>query len=252
MTTILLGTINATSHTISFDQLMPIFLSSPISHEAPSLPFKFTGGFELSSRTIGIMLSIQGLYSMTAQVFLFPFVVKRFGSLKTFRFVVISWPALYLLVPYLVFLPTNLQMTGILFCLLWRITAQVLSFPSNAILLTNSAPSLTVLGMINGVAASVASLSRAFGPTFSGLIASFGESKGYTGFAWWAGGLVAIVGALESLWMEEGKGRMDSSEANDSEDEEAPETEPYLNPLAVDAAINASTAPLEDEPSTGS
>ena len=196
------------------------------------------------------MLSVQGVYSMTAQVFLFPFVVKRFGSLKTFRFVVMSWPILYLLVPYLVFLPPHLQMTGILFCLLWRITAQVLAFPSNAILLTNSAPSSMVLGVINGVAASTASLSRAVGPTLSGLISSYGQSKGYVGLAWWAGGLIAILGAIESMWMEEGKGRMDSTEANESEDEEIPSTEPYLDPLVVDAAINAATG-AEDGLSKG-
>ena len=109
-----------------------------------------------------------------------------------------------------------------------------------------------VLGLINGVAASTASLSRAVGPTLSGLISSFGQSKGYVGFAWWAGGLVAVVGAIESLWMEEGKGRMDSTEADDLEDSEVPETEPFLDPLAMDAAINAVKSPLEDEPSEGS
>ena len=178
---------------------------------------------------------------MVAQVFLFPFVVKQLGTLRTFQTVVSIWPLLYFLVPYVALLPRPLQMAGVMFCLLWRITAQVLAFPANAILLTNSAPSLTVLGMINGVAASTASLSRAFGPTVSGLIHSWGLKLGYTGLAWWIGGFIALVGTLESLLMEEGKGRMDHENEDDSNDDggELARTDSFLDPAAIDAALNA-------------
>lgn len=215
---------------------MPVFLSTPVSHEPPSLPFKFTGGFALNTKTIGFMLSLQGVYSMITQIFLFPFVVRRFGSLTTFRFVVISWPLLYFGVPYLVLLPKHLQMAGVYFCLVWKITAQVLAYPSNAILLTNSAPSMLVLGTINGIAASTASLCRAFGPTISGLIHSAGLRMGYTGLAWWASGLICILGAVESLWIAEVDGRMDRQSCAD---EEALLSEAYIDPIAIDAAIIA-------------
>ena len=163
----------------------------------------------MSSRTVGLLLAVQGMYSMVAQLLLFPFAVKRLGNLLTFRITVMSWPLLYLLVPYLVFLPSGLQTGGIILCLLWRITAQVLGFPSMAILITNSAPSFAVLGLINGIAGSAACLSRAFGPTLSGMLFSWGTSIGYTGIAWWIVAGIALVGAVHSLWMEEGKGRMD-------------------------------------------
>lgn len=228
---------------MSFDQLFPVFLSQPISHEPPQLPFKFTGGFALTTKTIGFILSVQGIYSMLAQLFLFPFVVRKFGSLKTFRFVAMTWPLLYFLLPYLVLLPNRLQMVGVYACLLWRVTAQVLAYPSNAILLTNSAPSMLVLGAINGVAASTASLCRAFGPTVSGVIHSWGLKMGYTGVAWWAGGLVCLLGAIESLWMSEAQGRMD---VPDPSDEEATFSESYLDPMAIDAAIAAVGSPVED------
>ena len=215
---------------------MPVFLSENVSHEPPSLPFKFVGGFGLPTRVIGLMLSLQGVYSMTAQLFLFPFVVSRFGSLNTFRFVVISWPLLYIIVPYTILLPERLQMPGIFFCFLWKITAQVLAYPSNAILLANSAPSNLVLGAINGAAASTASLCRAFGPTISGMIHSWGVRMGYSGLAWWAGGLICALGAVESFWMEDApvNGRMDVS---DMEDEEAVPDELFLDPQLVDEAI---------------
>ena len=219
---------------------MPIFLAEDGSEEPVSLPFKFLGGFELSSKSIGLMISLQGVSSMIAQVFLFPVVVRRFGNLKTFRFIVISWPLLYLMVPYTVLLPYNLRLPAIGFCLVWRIIGQVFAYPCNAILLTNSAPSMLVLGMINGAAASTASLCRAFGPAVAGVLHDWGNGLGYNGFAWWAGGFVCMIGALESLWIEEGKGRMDRDE---DLDEESTPGEPLIDPLAIDAAITEAKRP---------
>ena len=218
---------------MSFDQLMPVFLSTPKTHEPPTLPFKFVGGFGLSAKTIGLLLSIQGLYSLLAQAFLFPFAVGRFGSLKTYRVMVMVWPLLYFMVPYLVLLPPSLRMPGVYFCLFWRTTAQVLVYPSNAILLTNSAPSLLVLGVINGVAASAASLMRAFGPTVSGLIHSWGLEMGYTGLAWWSSCIVSVIGAIESMFMEEVDGRMNQIRPGAEED--------LIDPHEIEAAITAAT-----------
>ncbi len=205
------------SHTITFEQLMPVMLSTPESNKPAVLPFMFVGGFALPTKTIGLIMSFQGAYSMIAQLFLFPMVVRHFGSLAVFRTITIAWPLLYVLVPYLVLLPRQLRMTGLAVCLLVKVTSQVLAYPSNAILLTNSAPSMLVLGAINGVAASTASLSRAFGPTLSGLIHSVGLRWGCSGLAWWSSALVCVIGAIECLWMQEGRGRMDHDEPIDEE-----------------------------------
>jgi hypothetical protein len=193
---------------MTFEQLMPVMLSTPKSHTPPSLPLKFVGGFGLHTKDIGVIMSFQGVYSMLAQIFLFPMAVRCFGSLTVFRAVAIAFPLLYILVPYLVLLPDRWRMFGLAMCLIMKITGHVLAFPSNAILLTNSAPSTLVLGTINGVAASTASLSRALGPTLSGLIHSAGLRWGYSGLAWWSSALVCVVGALESLWMEEVNARL--------------------------------------------
>lgn len=182
------------------------------------------------------MLSVQGVYSMMAQLFLFPYVARTLGTLTTFRLVLMTWPLLYLLVPYLVLLPQPLQIPGVYFCLLWKITSHVLAFPSIAILLTNSAPSLLVLGIINGVSASTASLARACGPTVTGILHSWGLQIGSTGLAWWASGGVCLLGAIETLWLEEGGGRMGKPA---SVDEEHLIEEALIDPLAIDAALTA-------------
>ncbi|KGO74053.1 Major facilitator superfamily domain, general substrate transporter [Penicillium italicum] len=190
-------------HSVSFDQLMPVLLSTPRSDDDVVLPLKFTGGLGMATKTIGFMLAVQGVYSMIAQLWLFPFVVKHFGTLRTFRFVLLVWPPLYLAVPYLVLLPAKIQMLAVYVSLISKITFHVIAFPATAILLANAAPSSKVLGSINGVAASTASLSRAFGPTITGLLHSKGLNSGYSVLAWWACGLVCLIGAIQSFWMEE-------------------------------------------------
>ena len=196
---------------MTFDQLLPIFLSTdPTKHpETRRLPFKFVDGFGFDSQSIGVVLSVQGVYSMAATCFIFPRVARRLGALQLFRLVAISYFLLYLVTPYLVLLPKNLQTVGIYIIVIWKCTYSTMAYPSNAILLTNSAPTNLSLGTINGVAASTASLCRAFGPTISGLLYSLGLQAGYSGLAWWTSGLVTIVGAFISFQLMEPNGRLD-------------------------------------------
>ena len=215
---------------------MPVFLSEERAQAEVVLPFKFSGGFALSTKTIGFMMAVQGVYSMIAQLWFFPFIVRKIGTLSAFRVVMVVWPLLYFTVPYLVLLPQRLQITGIYIALLTKITFHVIAFPSNAILLTNAAPSKSVLGTINGVAASTACLARAFGPTVTGSIHSLGLKMGCGGLAWWAGGLVCAIGALESFWMEEREGRLDRPSQNE---EERPLCEPLLHSTTVEATDEA-------------
>ncbi|KAF2091573.1 MFS general substrate transporter [Saccharata proteae CBS 121410] len=239
-------------HTISFEQLLPVLLSMPESDAAPDLPFKFVGGFALPAKTIGYILSMQGFLQMIVQVFIFPFVSRKLGSLATFRLVVFAYPVLYTLTPYLTLLPTEYRMVGVYMVLVWKVTAQSLAYPSTAIMLANSAPSKKVLGTLNGVAASSASLCRAFGPTVSGLIQSAGLSLGYGGLSWWACAFVALIGATQSLWMREVKTRFEKVDIVDEQDEEDGLGEPSLDDSALAASYAKSNgAPgqeqLEDE-----
>ncbi|KAL8971088.1 MAG: hypothetical protein Q9183_001218 [Haloplaca sp. 2 TL-2023] len=227
---------------MSFDQLMPVFLSSKVSREPASLPFQFTGGFGMSSKDEGVLMVAQGFYAMFAQAVMFPFLARRFGCLNIFRFAVILWPLLYFLVPYTVLLPPDYHMIGICFCLAWRTTAQALTFPPNNIMLTNSAPSMLVLGAINGVAGSTASLCRAFGPTVTGFVHSKGLNMGVSGLGWWITGLVCILGAVESFFMQEPKSNDGVMELMD---ERSIDDNTLIDPLSIDAAIVAASRQQE-------
>ncbi|KAI0509344.1 major facilitator superfamily domain-containing protein [Xylaria bambusicola] len=188
-------------HTMTFDQLLPVFLATapPKDEVEPSLPFKFVDGFNLDSKTVGIILSIQGVYQLLLNTVVVPKVLRRFGALRSFRFIVVAYFLLYLVTPYLVLLPSAYRMVGLAVVLVWKCTFATVVYPSNAILTADSAPSRLALGTINGVAASTASLCRAFGPTISGILYSVGLQSGYSGLAWWFTAVVAIGGAVAGL-----------------------------------------------------
>lgn len=189
-------------HTMGFEQLFPVFLYTPPSDEPPHHLFKFVGGFGLTTHEIGFILAVQGVVSMLSQFFLFPPLVQYFGSLNVYRFCMIAYPIAYIMVPYLDFLPKGYYgMVGIYFVVVVKILFSVHAYPCNAILLTNAAPSFLVLGAINGVAASTASIFRAFGPTITGLIYAKGLDLGMVGLAWWVNGGVCMLGGLQTLWM---------------------------------------------------
>ncbi|KAK5998497.1 Major facilitator superfamily multidrug transporter mfsB [Cladobotryum mycophilum] len=192
-------------HTMTFDQLFPVFLStSPPKDRVIELPFKFVDGFGLETKTIGVIMSIQGLYSLMSNYLIVAPVTRRLGPLRLFRIIAFSYFALYLVTPYLVLLPDNMRMPAIYLLVIWKCTFSTMAYPSNAILLANSAPTKSVLGTINGIAASTASLCRALGPTVSGFLYALGLQTGYSGLAWWFSGIITIAGAYLSSQITEG------------------------------------------------
>ncbi|KAL7796579.1 major facilitator superfamily domain-containing protein [Trichoderma ceciliae] len=217
-------------HTITYDQLFPVFLSTaPPKEPILELPFKFVNGFGLETKAIGVIISVQGFYSLLSNYLIVTPITRRLGPLRLFRLIAFSYFALYLVTPYVVLLPESLRMPAIYLLVIWKCTFSTMAYPSNAILLANSAPTKQVLGTINGVAASTASLCRALGPTISGFLYAMGLQSGYSGLAWWFSGLVTIAGAYLSSQITEGtqppvSGEMietDDSLVNDYDDDES-------------------------------
>lgn len=214
---------------MTFDQLLPIFLStSPPEHANTQLPFKFVDGFGLSTKAIGVVMAVQGGYSLLSNYLIVAPVTRKLGSLRLFRIIALTYFSLYFVTPYLVLLPDSMRMPAIYLLVVWKCTFSTMAYPSNAILLANSAPSKQVLGTINGIAASTASLCRALGPTLAGLLYSLGLETGYSGLAWWFSALVTIVGAGLSLQITEGGGHFDTA----ATERDILDEEPYLDDLS--------------------
>lgn len=209
----------------------------PESDVPPSLPFWFTGGFALPTKSIGGILSVQGVIQMIATLVVFPAVQLKLGTMTTYRMVILTYPLLYILVPYLTLVPVNFRMPAVYTILIWKVTAQAFSFPSNNIMLSAATPKRE-RGMFNGVAQSSASLARAVGPTVSGLLEAAGLSKGMLGLPWWVNALVATLGAILSLFMIEQKPSCSDPEKVDDEESARSIPPPAISP-DVDVALVA-------------
>jgi hypothetical protein len=234
------------SHSISFDTLMPVLLSERRLQMPPALPFKFSGGFALAAPAIGFMFAIQGAYSMVAQLWLFRWITSRLGNLRTSRYCLMFWILLDFAVPYMVLLPEPLQGAAIYFCLMAKITFQVICFPANIILLNNSVRSKSSLGFINGLAASTTCLARGFGPIATGKIHAAGLRLGYSGLGWWAAALICALGTLPTYWMRESREALD-----DCSNRIEPSASPVaLAPATTDSSEDCITQP-DGVPSLG-
>lgn len=200
MLTIALGLY--TYHSMCYDHLLPIFFQDKSIDDVSILangPLDIPGGLGLSTQNVGVIMSVNGLIALLIQAVIFPFAAERLGVWRVFVLVTILHPVAYFIVPYLALLPENLVYPGIYTCLTIRNLLSILDYPVLLILLKQASPSLSVLGRINGLAASAGAACRTVSPPIAGLLYGWGMEIGFTGLAWWGAGLVAIVGVVQ-LW----------------------------------------------------
>ncbi|OBT39479.1 hypothetical protein VE00_10126 [Pseudogymnoascus sp. WSF 3629] len=211
-------------HSMAMDQLLPIFMHHP--QQAPdssntNLPFKFSGGFGISSSRIGTIFTAYGICSGIVQFFVFPVVVRRFGVLRCYRVCAVIIPSVMFVTPYTALIQNPIRQQLAMFSLMIvKAFCGIFMFPCSTIMLTNSAASLRLLGTLNGVATSVSSIGRAAGPFFAGAAFSWGLERGYVIVAWWMLGFVAILGAIPIFMLVEMEGFNQASDDEDGSDDE--------------------------------
>ena len=198
-----------TYHSMTYDHLLPIFLQDDrisINNDSQS-PFHIPGGLGLSTQSVGIIMSINGIIALFIQAILFPLFASWLGVWKTFVMVTVLHPIAYFIVPYLVFLPESSLYPGIYVCLAIRNFFSILAYPVLLILLKEAAPSPSVLGKVNGLAASAGAACRTISPPIAGYLYGVGTQIGFTGLAWWGSGIVAIAGAFQILSIQRTKNK---------------------------------------------
>lgn len=232
----------ANSHTIVFDQLLPVFLAtSPFQEKAPiSLPFRFADGIGMDPKDVGFILAVQGFWSMFTTLQVFPWVAQRVGPLLIYQVLAFFYVPVYFFVPYLLLLTGASRTWAIYIIVIWKSTIASLSYPANAIIITNTAPAEN-LGTINGVAASTASLCRAFGPTVSGALNAWGLAAGYAGVPWWTAAVAATLASILGLRIVDPKSRPRSKDDDDDLWEEV-EVDERGNVIGVVGAVPATEA----------
>jgi hypothetical protein len=198
-------------HASTFNALCFTFLPAP---RAPKESFHqggflhFGGGLGLSSSRVGLATAIIGVIGLPLQIFLYPRLQARLGTLKSYRLFLPFSPVAYFLMPFLVLVPNHVWLVWP--CLTVVLALQVISrtfaLPATIILVNESAPDHSVLGTVHGVAQSIASGSRTIGPFLGGWGLGLGLENNIVGAVWWA----LAAGALISwalLWtIREGSG----------------------------------------------
>ena len=196
-------------HSMTYDHLLPIFLQDDrisTSSIFQSL-FNIPGGLGLATQSVGIIMSVNGIIALFIQAILFPLFASWLGIWKTFVMVTALHPIAYFIVPYLAFLSETMLYPGIYACLAIRNFLSILAYPVLLILLKEATPSLSVLGKVNGLAASAGAACRTIAPPLAGYLYGMGTQIGFTGLAWWGSAIVAIAGAFQILSIQRTKNK---------------------------------------------
>jgi hypothetical protein len=153
---------------------------------------------------------------MLLQLFLYPPVQARLGTLLSFRLFLLLFPFAYFLAPYLAVLPSSVTAPeaasggfiwiGIVVVLLLQVTARTFTLPATIILLNNCSPHPSVLGTVHGIGQSVSAAFRTIGPVVGGWWYGAGLEKGVVGAAWWGIAGVSAAGCVTAVWVYEGSG----------------------------------------------
>ncbi|KAJ5081992.1 hypothetical protein N7532_011035 [Penicillium argentinense] len=205
-----------TYHSMTYDHLLPIFLQDKNPRgpfAVPHSPFDIPGGVGLSTRTVGVIMSTDGIIALAIQSLIFPALAGWLGVWKLFILVTVLHPIAYVMVPFLALLPQNLVYVGIYACLVVRNILSIIDYPVLLILIKQASPSDSVLGKINGLAASAGAAARTIAPPVAGYLYSAGAEIGCTAVAWWGSTLVALLGALQLWFIEQKKNSVATVEA---------------------------------------
>ena len=189
-----------TYHSMCYDHLLPIFFQDDRIDDvtvASVNPFHVPGGLGLSTKQVGIIMAVNGVIALFIQGVVFPFAADKLGVWRIFVVVTILHPIAYFIVPYLALLPQNALFGGIYACLTIRNLLSILDYPVLLILLKQASVSPSVLGRINGLAASAGAACRTIAPPVAGLLYGWGLDIGFTGLAYWGTGIVALFGVAQ-------------------------------------------------------
>ncbi|KAH6674333.1 major facilitator superfamily domain-containing protein [Halenospora varia] len=222
----------------TFQSIFYTFLSTPVYDPAdfpadyhPHPPLTFTGGVGLPPRSIGFAMAILGTIGIIMQLFLYPIINNRFGTVLSWRMFLYCFPVVYTLVPFLAIIPSTTPApspkTGVSF---WAaLTALIFIFvigrtfaaPAAQILVNNCCPHPTVLGTVHGMGQSASAAARTVGPALGGWVYGVGLEKGVVGATFWALAGVAGLSCFASNFVKDGDGHEIRLEGDDEAEAEA-------------------------------
>lgn len=166
---------------------------------------------------------------MCIQLFVFPSFARRYGVLTCLKATTIMFPITTFLIPFTALLPTSASQQIVLSLILMvKSCATIFAFPCSAIMLTNSASTLRVLGRLNGVATSFCAIGRAIGPAIGGWAFTLGVDIGYVILPWWTLTAISLICLIPVSQLVEMEGFAADNVESDSQTDEPGQLD--LNP----------------------
>lgn len=203
-----------TYHSMTFDHLLPIFFeddkvptSQPFGIFKVLSPFYSPGGLGLSLQSVGMIMAVQGVIALFMQAVVFPLMAERVGVYRLFILITVFHPIVYFIMPALLFVPESLLYPSIYFCLAVRNFFSILLYPLLLILIKEATPSSSVLGKVNGLAASAGAACRMVAPPVAGYLYSVGRKMDCTALAWYGSTFVAVIGAIQCFQVQRDRSR---------------------------------------------
>ncbi|BFZ58295.1 hypothetical protein PYCC9005_005357 [Savitreella phatthalungensis] len=183
-------------HVSSHMQLLPIFLSLPVGQSSGLL--SFTGGLGFTASQVGMVISVAGGIGIILQLFVFPRVQDKVGTMGCYRWGMPVFVIAYVVTPFL----SRLGHRGTLaWALIFPLTflavlARTFVGPCSVVLLNDSCEDPTQLGAVNGLGQSLSSLSRVIGPLSASTLLAWGQNHGCVGIAFWFLAIEASLGFI--------------------------------------------------------
>ncbi|KAL2808840.1 major facilitator superfamily domain-containing protein [Aspergillus granulosus] len=184
-------------HTSAFNSLTFIFLPNPRAPpENQHSFFRFGGGLGLPSSRVGMATAIIGFIGLPLQIFIYPRIQSRLGTLTSFRTFLPFSPLAYALMPFLVLIPNKLYLVWPAFTVVvgLQVVSRTFALPAAVILVNNCVTDASILGTVHGVAQSISSAARTAGPLLGGWGLGLGLEYNLVGGVWWALAIEALVG----------------------------------------------------------
>ncbi|KAG9231953.1 major facilitator superfamily domain-containing protein [Amylocarpus encephaloides] len=222
----------------TFQSIFYTFLSTPVYDPAyplpnftPQPPRTFTGGTGLSPRDIGFSMAVLGSIGIALQLFLYPTVNTRMGTVRSWRIFLYCFPVCYALTPFLAIIPSTTappsEKTGLVF---WAALTTIISLfvvgrtfasPAAQILLNNCCPHPTVLGTVHGIGQSASAAARTIGPALGGWAYGLGLANGLVGVSFWILAAFAGLSCFASTFVRDGDGHEIRLHGDDEAEAEA-------------------------------
>jgi hypothetical protein len=185
-------------HQMAFISAVPVYML-----DTPQTPFgtvDLQGGLGFSLHDVGGYLAVNGFIALTVQALIFPVFVENVGVWHSFVVMIVLYPTVYIVMPFISLLPEYLVGMGIYGAFILQALYGIIVFPCALILLKNATPSPLVLGRVNGLCMSACCLARTVASPLVGLVYGVGGSA----VAWWSLAVVAAAGAVQIFWVPRG------------------------------------------------